>query len=133
MLIESKLHKEINGNIEGTPFNVAFDSDGRADVEEAVGEFLLRLHAADKIVKEIEETIDTEIEEKDVGDADNLFNKELTTNETTLQSNIVKQEENKELSEMSLSELKAEASRRGIKIGPGKTQKQIIAKIEGGK
>ena len=125
MLIESKLHKEINGNIEGESFNVVFDSEGRAEVEEVVGEFLLRLRAADKVVEAIEET--------NIKDEDNLFTVEPTTNETTPQLDIVNKEDGKELSKMSLTELKAEASRLGIKIGPGKTQKQIIAKIEGGK
>ena len=125
MLIKSELHKEINGNIEGESFNVVFDSEGRAEVEEVVGEFLLRLRAANKVVEEIEETVSK--------DEENLFTKESASDEIGPQSDNVKQEEGKELSEMSLTELKAEASRLGIKIGPGKTQKQIIAKIEGGK
>lgn len=115
MLIESKLHKRINGNIGGEPFDVVFDSDGRAEVEEVVGDYLLRLHAAERISKVTEEKkADIDI------NAMTSFIKPVSV-------------EAKNLSDMSLGELKAEASRLNIKLGIGKTQKQIIAKIEGSK
>ena len=50
MLIESKQHKQINGNLDGKPFEVVFDSDGRAEVEESVGEFLLGAAGAKRII-----------------------------------------------------------------------------------
>lgn len=49
MLIESKQHKEIVGHVNGTPYHVFFDADGRSEVEQAVGEQLLRLSAAEEV------------------------------------------------------------------------------------
>lgn len=57
MLIQSKLHKEIVGRADGQPYHVLFDADGYAEVEEAVGGQLLRLHAAEA-VPESEDTAD---------------------------------------------------------------------------
>lgn len=144
MLIESELHKQINGNIEGEPFDVVFDSDGRAEVEEAVGELLLRLHAAKKITeaaeKEVSKSIDEMLKEMEFSTTGNISLAKEDMSEIIPQVEAITVEpaksievETKKLSDMSLSELKAEASRLNIKIGTGKTQKQIIAKIEGGK
>lgn len=54
MIIESKQHKEIVGHVDGTPYHVFFDADGRAEVEQAVGRQLLRLSAAVEVQGEPE-------------------------------------------------------------------------------
>lgn len=137
MKIESKLHKQINGNIEGMLFNVVFDPDGRADVEEAVGEYLLRLRAVEKaeIKKSLAEIINEKLEEMEFSPTRGIFPGEAKDSPIP---QIIKEEhigtiEPKNLSDMSLSELKTEASRLNIKIGVGKTKNQIIALIEGAK
>jgi len=78
LIIESKQHKEIVGHVNGTPYHVFFDADGRAEVEDAVGEQLLRIQAVvsvqpteksldDMTVKELKKyAIDNDIE---LGDA----------------------------------------------------------------
>ena len=45
MKIRSNKHKAIQGHVNGQPYHVFFNEDGVADVEEAVGEQLLRLSA----------------------------------------------------------------------------------------
>jgi hypothetical protein len=40
MQIETKEHKELNGNLEGIPFKVIFDPEGSATVEDPIGDFL---------------------------------------------------------------------------------------------
>lgn len=49
MLIQSKLHKEIVGRVDGKPYRVLFDVDGYAEVEEAVGVQLLQLRSAEAV------------------------------------------------------------------------------------
>lgn len=49
MLIRSKQHKAINGHVDGEPFSVHFDEDGYAEVDDAVGEQLLRLRSAEVV------------------------------------------------------------------------------------
>lgn len=46
MIIESKQHKEIVGHVNRIPYHVFFDAFGHSEVEQAVGEQLLRLSAA---------------------------------------------------------------------------------------
>ncbi len=51
MKIRSNKHKAIQGHVNGQPYHVFFNEDGVADVEEAVGEQLLRLSACEKVVE----------------------------------------------------------------------------------
>lgn len=49
MFIRSKQHKAINGHVDGEPYHVFFDEDGYAEVDESVGDQLLRIHAAEAV------------------------------------------------------------------------------------
>lgn len=49
MIIQSKLHKEIRGHVDGESYHVLFDDRGRAEVEDAVGAQLLRLSDATEV------------------------------------------------------------------------------------
>jgi len=44
------VHRALTGSVDGvSPFLVEFDEEGFADVDEAVGEYLCGLHAAEKV------------------------------------------------------------------------------------
>ena len=51
-------HKALTGTLDKEPFFVSFVG-GVAEVEEAVGEYLLRLHAASRIIEEHTEESET--------------------------------------------------------------------------
>ncbi|UOF90779.1 hypothetical protein LSG31_00405 [Fodinisporobacter ferrooxydans] len=46
MFVQSKIHRELVGHVDGEPYRVLFDADGIAEVDDAVGEQLLQLGSA---------------------------------------------------------------------------------------
>lgn len=101
-------HKKINGNVNGNSFEVAFDANGEADVDEAVGEFLLRLHSA-TLIPEKEEEPKTD-------DGADLYKEEPTAQ--------------KQLTEMTMKELQAEAERLEIDVAGLRTKPEVLVKIQ---
>lgn len=82
MLIRS-IHKEINGNLDGKPFEVVFDSNGEATVNDAVGEYLRQLNSAEIVPEDESESDNQEKESKELDVVTEVKEKSETKNTET--------------------------------------------------